>query len=142
MKGIHNTVADAILWIDYNPKLITTNEYTHAMLGVSSEEISAQRWKSLVHHWQCYNECNALTQPHSILMNVVFANHSKEDKIYPLTTAATAEAQQANATLKHLFKCNAVIDKGLEIKLIENITYVCKDGWLVIPKPLQMHAVQ
>ncbi len=75
-------------------------------------------------------------------MNVVFANHSKEDKIYPLTTAATAEAQQANATLKHLFKCNAVIDKGLEIKLIENITYVCKDGWLVIPKPLQMHAVQ
>ncbi len=44
--------------------------------------------------------------------------------------------------LKHLFKHNAVIDQGLEIKLIENMTYVCKDGWLVIPKPLQVHAVK
>jgi hypothetical protein len=48
-------------------------------------------------------------------MNGVFANHSKEDKIYPLTTADIAEAQQADATLKHLFKCSAVIDQGLEI---------------------------
>ncbi len=45
-------------------------------------------------------------------------------------------------SLKHLFKCNAVIDQGLEIKLIENTTCVCKDGWLVIPKPLQMLAVK
>jgi hypothetical protein len=44
--------------------------------------------------------------------------------------------------LKHLFKCNAVIDQRLEIKLIENMTCVCKDGWLVIPKPLQVHAVK
>ncbi len=27
----------------------------------------------------------------------------------------------------------------MEIKLIENTTYVCKDGWLVFPKPLQVH---
>jgi hypothetical protein len=72
----------------------------------------------------------------------VFANCSKEDKIYPLTTAEIAEAQQANATLKHLFKCNAVIDQGLEIKLIENTTCVCIDGWLVIPKPLQDCAIK
>ncbi len=38
------------------------------------------------------------------------------------------------------FRCNAAIDQGLEIKLIENRTCVCKDGWLVIPKPLQVHA--
>jgi hypothetical protein len=47
----------------------------------------------------------------------------------PLTTAEIAEAQQADATLKHLFKHNAVIDQGLEIKLIENTTCVCK-RWL------------
>ena len=34
IKGIHNTVADAILQLDYDPKLNQTNEYTHAMLGV------------------------------------------------------------------------------------------------------------
>jgi hypothetical protein len=46
MKGIHNTVADAISQLEYNPKLNTTNNYTHAMLGVDPEELSAQQWKS------------------------------------------------------------------------------------------------
>jgi hypothetical protein len=63
-------------------------------------------------------------------------------KIYPLTTAEIAAAQRVDASLKHLFKCNAVIEQGLEIKLIENTTCVCKDGRLVIPKPLQVHAVK
>jgi hypothetical protein len=86
-------------------------------------------------------------------MNKVFANGSEENEIYPLTTAEIAKAQRANATLKHLFKYNAVIDKGFfkcnavndqgsEIKLIENTTCVCKDGWLVIFKPLQVRAVK
>ncbi len=34
IKGIHNTVADAISQLDYDPKLNTTNDCTHAMLGV------------------------------------------------------------------------------------------------------------
>ncbi len=41
IKGIHNTVADAILRLEYDPKLNTTNEYTHAMLSVEPEEL----WK-------------------------------------------------------------------------------------------------
>jgi hypothetical protein len=73
---------------------------------------------------------------------LLFANCSNEDEIYPLTTADIAAAQQADASLKHLFKCNAVIDQGLEIKLIENMTCVCKDGQLVIPKPLQVCAIK
>ncbi len=75
-------------------------------------------------------------------MNEVFANRSDEDEIYPLTTAEIAVAQRADASLKHLFKRNEEIDQRLEIKLIENTTCVCKDGWLVIPKPLQVHAVK
>jgi hypothetical protein len=75
-------------------------------------------------------------------MNEVFANRSEEDEIYPLTTKEIAEAQRVDASLKHLFKRNAVIDQGLEIKLIENTTCVCKNGWLVIPKPHQVHAVK
>jgi hypothetical protein len=71
----------------------------------------------------------------------VFANCSDKGEIYPLTTEEIAAAQRADASLKHRFKRNAVIDQGLEIKLIENTTCVCKDGWLVIPKPLQVRAV-
>jgi hypothetical protein len=52
---------------------------------------------------------------------------------HPLTMAKIAEAQKADATLKHLFKYNAVVDQGSIIRLIENTTCVCKDGWLVIP---------
>jgi hypothetical protein len=71
-------------------------------------------------------------------MNEVFANHSDEDGIFPLTTVEIAAAQLADASLKHLFKHNAVIDQGLDIKLIKNTTCVCKDGWLVISKLLQV----
>jgi hypothetical protein len=75
-------------------------------------------------------------------MNEVFANRSDKDEIYPLTTVEIAEAQRADASLKHLFKRNAVIDQGLEIKIFENTTCVCKDGQLVIPKPPQVRAVK
>ncbi len=60
-------------------------------------------------------------------MKEVFANHSEEDEIYPLTTVEIAAAQWADASLKHLFKRNAVIEQGLEIKLIENMT--CMQRW-------------
>jgi hypothetical protein len=112
------------------------------MLGVEPEELSVQRRKSFAHHWRSYNEASMPTQAQCFHMNEVFANCSDEDEIYPLTTAEIAAAQWADASLKHLFKRNAVIDQGLEIKLIKNTTCVYKDGWLVIPKPLQVCAVK
>ncbi len=81
-------------------------------------------------------------QAYCFHMNEVFANCSEEDEIYPLTTEEIAEAQRADASLNHLFKQNAVIDQGLEIKLIDNTACVCKDCQLVIPKPLQVRAVK
>jgi hypothetical protein len=128
IKGKHNAVADAILRLDYDPKLNTTNDYTHAMLGVEPEELSARQWKLFENNWQSYNESSTPTEAYCFHMNEVFANPSKEDKIYPLTTEEIAEAQWADVHLKHLFKCNAVINQGLEIKLIENTAYVCKDN--------------
>ncbi len=110
IKGIHNTVAVAILQLEYDPKLNKINEYTHAMLGVEPEELSVQWWKSFAHHWCSYNESSTPTQAYCFHMNEVFANRSEEDEIYPLTTEEIAEAQRADASLKHLFKHNAVID--------------------------------
>ena len=106
------------------------------MHGVEPEELSAQQWKSFAYHWRSYNEASMPMQAHCFHMNEVFVNCSDEDKIYSLTTVEIAAAQWADASLKHLFKCNAVIDQGLEIKLNENMTCVCKDGRLVILKPL------
>ncbi len=101
------------------------------MLGVEPEEFSMHRWKSFVHHWCSYNEASTPTQANCFHMNEVFVNCSDEDEIYPLTTAKIAAAQWADASLKHLFKHNAVIDQGLEIKLIENTTCIYKMvSWL------------
>jgi hypothetical protein len=69
--------------------------------------------------------------------NQVFANGSKEEEIFPLTTKEIAGAHKSNDKLKHCFKCNVVIGKGLEVSLIDNTHIVCKEGRMVIPKPLQ-----
>ncbi len=74
-------------------------------------------------------------------MNQVSANRSEEDEIYTLTVREIMEAQKADTKLKHLFKDNAVLDKGPELQIIENKSCICNKGWLVIPKPLQRHAV-
>ncbi len=92
IKGIHNTVAGAILQLEYDTKLNKTNEYTHAMLSMESEELSAQQWKSFAHLWHSYNETSTPTQAYSFHMNKVFANHSNKDGIYPITTVEIAEA--------------------------------------------------
>jgi hypothetical protein len=76
-----------------------------------------------------------------IQMNQVFANLSEEDEIYPLPVKEIVEAQKADTKLKNLFKSNAVLDKGLELQIIENKSCICNKGWLIIPKPLQQRAV-
>ena len=50
------------------------------------------------------------------------------------------EAQKSDTKLKHLFKRNAVLDKGLVLQLVENKSCMCNEGRLVIPKPLQQRA--
>ncbi len=76
-----------------------------------------------------------------IHLNNAFANCSEEDEIYPLIVKEIAEAPQADAKLKHLFKCNAVLNKGLELLFVENKSCICNKIRLVIPKSLQQHAV-
>ena len=97
-------------------------------------------WKTFLKLWRCYNESNADT-PDEYPMEHIFANCSEDEEIYPLTTKEIAEAQRVDATLKHAFKRNAVLDQGLEVRLVENTLFVCKEGRLVIPKPLQSRAV-
>ncbi len=134
IKGIHNTVADAISQLEYNPFLNLTNEYNHATHGMSTKEPAHHKWNTFSKHRRSsYNESCGQSNTKYAHLNQVFANRSEGDKIYPLTVAEVAEAQKADAELKHCFKRNTVIDKGLEIKLVESTKCVCKEGRLVIP---------
>ncbi len=91
--------------------------------------------------WSCYNEAQEDSDKTNIIqLNEVFANHSKDNEIYPLTVTEIVDAQKADTKLKELFKSNASLDKGLELQIIEDQKFICNKGRLVIPKPLQWQA--
>jgi hypothetical protein len=107
---------------------------------MSKKEESNQKWMMFSKFWSCYNETQDQDKINPIEMNQVFANRSEEEEIYPLTVKEIVAAQKADPVLKHYFKCNAVLVKGVELQLVENESCICDKGRLVIPKPLQRRA--
>ena len=67
-------------------------------------------------------------------MNLVFANHSDEDVIHPLTVREIAQAQKLDARLKKR-------NDQYSTHVFENTEVLWKDGKMVIPAALQHHAV-
>ena len=67
-----------------------------------------------------YNENHPGNETQECNLNKVFANQSKEEEIFSLTTPEIAEVQKAGVKLKHCFRPNAVLDKGLEVRLVED----------------------
>ncbi len=92
IKRIHNTVADAISRLDYDPKLNTTNEYNHATHVMSTKVESNQQWMMFSKFWSCFGKTQDPDESNTIKMNHVFANRSKEDEIFPLTMKEIVEA--------------------------------------------------
>ena len=81
-------------------------------------------------------------QKHEDQMNLVFANHGKEEEIYPLTTIEIAEAQKKDRNIKIYHKRNAKTpEKGMSFQLIEDTKVLCKEDKMVIPASLQHRAV-
>ncbi len=96
IKGIHNTVAGAISWLDYDPKLNSTNEYNHATHVMSTNKEACQKWLISSKIMSCYNKMQGdPDKTNTIQMNQVFANCSEEDEICPLTLKEIVEAQKA-----------------------------------------------
>ena len=85
IRSIHNTVADAISWLDYGT-------------------VKDDRFISMTFA-QCYhnstNEQEALAANIMESMTFVFAKWSKEDSIYPLTTRDIAKTQQQDHNLQN-----------------------------------------
>jgi hypothetical protein len=89
IKGIHNTVADAISWLEYDPSVNQTAESYHmTKVKRSSKYSQRQSWMTVSKHW-----CNLEIDNNKLEdLNFAFANHGEEDEIYPLTTIEIAEA--------------------------------------------------
>ncbi len=116
IKGIHNTVADAISCLDFS--LIPKKQENWMMF--------TKCWC----HYAIYKECVMDTSAHQEQMNLAFANGSEEDVIYLLTVQEIAQAQKLDASLKKLK------DKYF-IQLVKNTQILCKDEKMVIPVALQ-----
>jgi hypothetical protein len=91
IKGIHNTVADTISWLEYDPSVNQTAENYHLtkVKKISSKRSQRQSWMAVSKHW-----CNLKIDTNKPKdLNFAFANHREEEEIYPLTTIEIAEAQ-------------------------------------------------
>eukprot|EP00804_Cyclotella_cryptica_P023782 CCRYP_011156-RA/>CCRYP_011156-RA protein AED:0.40 eAED:0.51 QI:0/0/0/1/0/0/3/0/266 len=117
IKGIHNTVADAISRLDFGP----TNDVK-------------ENWMTFTKCW-CYYTMQSEEDPspaqHSDLMNF-----RRECDLSP-DSSEIAAAQQTDKMLDKLSLLEAY-----KPQLVENVQVLCKDGKLVIPQELQQRAVQ
>jgi hypothetical protein len=140
IKGIHNTVADAISLLEYEPSVNQTAEnYRMTKVKKKSSKCSQrQSWMTVSKHW-CNLEIDT-NKPKDL--NFAFAIHGEEDEIYPLTTIEIAEAQRKDQELKACFKKNATIPKkDVCLQLVEDTKMLCKNGTLIIPASLRHKVV-
>jgi hypothetical protein len=92
IKGIHNTVADAISRLEYDPGVNQTAEsYLMTKVKGNSRSIQRQNWLAVSKHW-CKLETDDSTKHED--WNLVFANHGEEDTIYPVTIIELSKAQK------------------------------------------------
>ena len=80
IKGIHNIVADAISRLDHGP--VSNDRYNWMTF--------TQCW---CHYTETAKETGASQANYTESMNLVFANCSEENSIYPLTNKEIAESQ-------------------------------------------------
>ncbi len=92
IKGIQNTVTDAISWLDYNPEVNPTSEYNYSTFGISAKGETIVKWKAFSKLWHCYKKNNPGNKTLEWNLYEVFANCSNEEEIFPLTTPEIAEA--------------------------------------------------
>ena len=98
IKGIHNTIADAISQLEYDPSVNQTAEsYLITKVKGNSRRVQRQNWLAVSKHW-CELELDTTTKHED--WNLLFANHGEEDEIYSLTTIEIAEAQKKDQNLK------------------------------------------
>jgi hypothetical protein len=106
IKGIHNTAADAVSQLEYDPSVNQTAESFHVM-KVRNNSCQRQCWMTGSNNW-CKldidsDNLDSYTDKHND-WNLEFAHHEEEDEIYPLMLTKIADAQRKDQELKVYFK--------------------------------------
>ena len=145
IKGIHNTVADAISSLNYDP---TKNYHAHMNYVMSKAEETGTdacyfEWKAVL---KCVCSCiqdSSESNYASLDYNSVFASRGKEDQeeIYPLTVTEIADVQQADKHLRKFFKRGGDKASTFEVSLVEETKVLTENSKLVVPKSLQKWVV-
>jgi hypothetical protein len=109
IKGIHNTVADAVLRLEYDPSVSQTAESFHTTKVRNKQSCQRQYWMTVSKNW-CELDIDSdnlvsYTDKHNDY-NPMFAHLAEEDKIYPLTLTEIADAQSKDQELKVYLKKN------------------------------------
>ncbi len=96
IKGIHNTVADAVLRLEHNPSVNQTAESFHTTKVRNKHIHQRQCWMTVSKYW-CKldidsDNLDSYTDKHNN-WNFVFAHHKEEDKIHPITLTEIADAR-------------------------------------------------
>jgi hypothetical protein len=144
IKGIHNTVADAVLRLEYDPSINQTAESFHAM-KVRNNSSQRQCWMMVSKKWWKLDidsdNLDLYTNKHDD-WNLKFTHHKEEEEVYPLTLTEIADAQRNNQELKAYLKKNAIMPKkDIILHLIEDTKVLCKNGKVMIPTSLWLRAV-
>ncbi len=97
IKGIHNTVADAVLRLEYDPSVNRTAESFYMTKVRNSKRRQRQKWMMVSKKW-CEldidtDKLDLYTNKHDA-WSLVFAHYKEEDEIYPLTTIEIAEQRK------------------------------------------------
>ncbi len=90
IKGIHNIIADAISWLEYDPRVNQTAEsYFMTKANINSKHSQRYNWIAVSKHW-----CKLELDPNKHEdLNLVFANHGEEDEMHLHTTVEILKAQ-------------------------------------------------
>jgi hypothetical protein len=88
IKGIHNTIADAVMRLEYDPSVNQTADGFHTAKVKIKQSCQRQNWMMVSKNW-CKldidsDNLDSYTIKHDN-WNLVFAHQKEEDEIYPLT---------------------------------------------------------
>ncbi len=96
IKGIHNTIKDAVSWLEYDPSVSQTAESFHTTKVRNKKSRQRQCWMTVLKKWRKLDidsdNLDSYTNKHED-WNLVFAHHEEENKIYSLMFTKIADAQ-------------------------------------------------
>ena len=139
IKGIDNTVADAISRLDYNP---AKNRHADDEITSLNEKVKWNNFLTLINHYDTKSSDEIYDTNYKMSYSQVFTTNISDDEVYPLTVAEIADAQRLDPKWKSFFKKEDPRGKIRKVIIDETDVLVKDKSRLVIPKVLQAKALQ